>query len=84
MYIDGTFNVWICKPGRGIQGAGILIMNDLDKILGLLPDPKKPDNKNWIVQKYIERPLLVYNTKCDFRQWFMVTDWRPLTVWFYK
>jgi len=72
-------NVWIVKPASLSRGRGIACYNDLGSLL----EHVKVRDCEWIAQKYIEHPLVVKNKKLDIRQWVLVTDWAPLTIWFY-
>ena len=73
------YNIWIIKPASMSRGRGIDFFNDLASILKYVIGTRV----EWIVQKYIERPLIIQNLKFDLRQWILVSDMEPLTVWFF-
>ncbi len=77
--MNGDSNSWIVKPAGLSRGRGIACYNTLVEIL----DHFKKEGM-WVIQKYIENPMVVLRKKFDIRQWVMVTDWNPLTVWFYE
>ncbi|XP_073822758.1 tubulin tyrosine ligase-like 3B [Musca autumnalis] len=79
---DGCTNLWILKPGYQSRGLGIVIRNNLEDILRWAASHL---NRRYIVQKYIEQPLLIYNTKFDIRQYMLlfIRD-SKIQIWLYR
>ncbi|KAG8293243.1 Protein monoglycylase ttll8 [Homalodisca vitripennis] len=82
--VEGWKNLWVVKPAAEFCGRGVKVMRNLEDIICNVEAATDFRMGRHIVQKYIERPLLIYNTKFDIRQWFLVTSVYPLTIWFYK
>ena len=78
--LNGTKNLWIVKPGSQNRGRGIQVLRNYDDITKFL---KTSGGGRHVAQKYIENPLIIDKKKFDIRQWVLVTDWNPLTVWVY-
>ena len=77
--MNGVHNIWIIKPSNLSRGRGISVSNKLSTILD-----SHDDSNQIIVQKYIENPLIILGRKFDIRQWVLVTNLNPLTIWIWE
>ena len=64
-------NIWLVKPAAMNQGKGIEIFGNLRDIKGFINS--KNTGSHWVVQKYIEKPLLFKGRKFDIRMWALIT-----------
>ncbi|XP_065162916.1 probable tubulin polyglutamylase TTLL2 isoform X2 [Atheta coriaria] len=75
---EGYFDanpIWICKPVAQSQGRGIFLFRNLSEL---------NYDTNTIVQKYIERPLLIGGYKFDLRLYVCIPSYHPLTIYMYR
>ena len=68
-------SLWIIKPGENTnRGCGIQVSRDFNHIKSLIQNQQVNGHKrSYIIQKYIERPLLYKNRKFDIRCFALTT-----------
>ncbi|XP_037961054.1 tubulin glycylase 3B-like [Teleopsis dalmanni] len=77
---DGCRNIWLVKPAHQCRGMGIVVTGQLEKILQFC----SLHERKYIVQKYIERPFVIMNTKFDIRAYMVLRldKDKNLSLWF--
>ena len=81
-------NIWIVKPGENSnQGRGITVIDEIYELNSLLKEGERRRDGNegqqqestYIVQMYIDRPLLYNNRKFDIRHYMMISNFFGVT-----
>ena len=69
-------NIWILKPGENTnKGNGISVCENIHQIKSTIAEEKlKNAQRTFILQKYIERPLLYRKRKFDIRAYMLITS----------
>lgn len=76
----GTKNAWIVKPGGKSRGRGIRVFS---RFKAITESCYGSGSTCWVLQKYIENPMIILGRKFDIRQWVVVTSWNPLKIFMY-
>lgn len=81
---EGMHNVWVLKPVANCSGHGIRLYRNLEDIKKTVGPLVNQTLARYVLQKYIERPMLIYGVKFDLRLWFVVTNIHTLKIWSYR
>ncbi len=74
--------VWILKPHGKAQGKGIILANKLATVKRFVAGCNKSMRDTYVISKYINNPLLIGGKKFDLRLYVLVTNYRPLKIYF--
>lgn len=74
--IDGHLNIWIVKPANRCRGKGILLMNNIKKIISLV-NPSTITKTRFVVQKYMGECSTGLMGKSISKDLILKKDWFP-------
>ena len=80
MKSDGS-EWWILKPSMTNQARGILVFNRLEQLKAALAEEGAEDVREWVLQRYIRRPLLVGGRKFHLRMYALAGGSLTAYVW---
>lgn len=72
--------LFIAKPTDGSQGEGIYLMRSMKD----LPAVKFGASRGYVVQEYIDKPLIIDNKKFDLRVYVLISSVKPLIAFINK
>jgi len=81
-------SMWILKPSRGLGGKGIELVHGSAALRERLFPPHAEGRiancpmEGWVVQRYVDRPLLLQGRKFDIRSYCLVARTEP-HLWFF-
>lgn len=67
--------MYICKPAELSRGRKIFVFDDIGELTYDCAS---------VVQRYVDRPLLIFGHKVDFRIYVLVTSFQPLRMYIYE
>ena len=65
-----TKNIWIIKPQNDYGRHGVKIVRTLEDIINWIGNDEK--HSDWILQEYVDKPLLINNKKFHFRIYCLI------------
>ncbi|XP_059175710.1 tubulin polyglutamylase TTLL7-like [Physella acuta] len=75
MKLKKKSKTYIVKPANGAQGHGISLYKNAEKI---------PPAEHFVVQEYIDKPLLLDGYKFDLRIYVLITSCDPLRIFLFN
>jgi hypothetical protein len=81
---------WLLKPETGSQGQGITFHSEVASVMAKVPKFFPCNKSEWkateryLVQEYLERPLLLNKSKFDVRVNMLIASSSPCLVFYYE